>query len=510
MGQIEVVGPGVIGAYLRRHAEEGPERLALAWGSAGVALNWAELGRAVKAAKTEVVSARLAGRRVALHSRNPLGFAVLFLALLDSGSVVVPLEPNPAPTRVETMARAFGLAGVIGDELGDGEAGSDRSTGQPFPVGGLVARRRTSGTEVGLATEPAVLLSTSGTTGAPKGVLLELPILLANARGVVEHHRLTASDRGYSPLPLFHVNGEVVGLLSSLVSGAGLIVDDRFHRDRYWDVVDEFRPTWLNCVPAILAHLASRPPNVETFSIRFARSASAPLPVPVLARFETVTGIGVLETYGMTEAAGQIAANPLNRGLRRPGSVGQPVGIQLGILDPEGRRVPVGEVGEVAIKGPMVVRSYIKPDGRDTRIDARGPGSWLLTKDLGFLDSDGYIYLLGRSDDVINRGGEKLFPREIEQVLSAHAGVAEAALVGVGHPVLGQSPVGAVVVRPGYDASVVIEELKSACAAQLGRFQRPDSIVALDRFPNGPTGKTLRKALAEEVAALMAVGGPAQ
>ncbi|MST35222.1 AMP-binding protein, partial [Acidimicrobiaceae bacterium USS-CC1] len=278
----------------------------------------------------------------------------------------------------------------------------------------------------------ALVLASSGTTGRPKLIPLTEAQLLHTARGVVCHHGFTGADRGYSPLPLFHINGLVVGVLASLVGGYPLVVDRRFSASTFWDVVAREGVTWVNLVPAILAVLATvEPPPAEVVArVTFARSASAPLPVPTLERFERRTGIPVVETYGMTEAASQITANPRPPGERRPGSVGLPVGLELRVADRDGRPLPPGEIGQVEIRGDNVVDAYWEPAGtRPAERPARRPDGWLPTGDLGRLDGDGYLFLAGRADDVINRGGEKVYPREIEDVLLADADVAAAAVV---------------------------------------------------------------------------------
>ncbi|MGH9017520.1 MAG: AMP-binding protein, partial [Acidimicrobiales bacterium] len=365
-----------------------------------------------------------------------------------------------------------------------------------------------------------IVLMSSGTTGEPKRIALSESQLLHAAGSIAEHHRLSPADRGFCPLPLFHINAEVVGLLATLMSGACLVVDDRFHRTGFWSIMAETRVTWINAVPAIIARLADLGPD-ETVpaGIRFIRSASAPLAVATLERFEARTGIPVLETYGMTEAASQITANPLD-GVRKPGSVGRPVGIELRIVpdpglsryggrpsDAVGR--PTGgdhgqsedrlAFGQVEIRGPSVITAYA--DGRHgTRFDAAG---WLRTGDIGHLDDDGYLYLDGRVDDVINRGGEKLFPREIEEVLSAAPEVTAAVVVAGDDPVFGQVPVAFVTVRAVTTASgadtldPVADRLRTLLTTQLARTRRPSALFIVTDLPRGRTGKLSRRALQE-------------
>jgi acyl-CoA synthetase (AMP-forming)/AMP-acid ligase II len=349
-----------------------------------------------------------------------------------------------------------------------------------------------------------VLLSSSGTTGTPKIVPLTERQLLAAAGRVAAHHGLGPGERGYSPLPLFHVNAQVVGLLSALVAGAGLVVDRRFHRTDFWTLLASWQVTWLNAVPAVLAILADAPaPDAATAArLRFARSASAPLPPAVQTRFEERAGVSVLETYGMTEAASQVTANPLETAARQPGSAGLPVGLALRVVDPDGLPCLAGETGAVEIRGRDVVRHYLEP-GRDQRLRAaRNAAGWLVTGDVGRLDDRGFVFLTGRADDVINCGGEKIYPREIEDLLRSHPGVTQAAVVGRPDDVLGQCPVAYVTARPGPEPAELAGVLMRICEARLGRSRRPRRLVVVDRVPTGPTGKVSRRQLEREPAIL--------
>ena len=292
---------------------------------------------------------------VALRLDDHLGYAATFAALLAGGQLVVPLAPR-APAREE--ARAQELTGPVATiatvgrhaalQVHAGAAGSPRPGPFAAPSGGAV-----------------VLLCTSGTSGAPKVVALAERQLAHVAAGVASHHGLGPGDRGLSPLPLFHVNAEVVGVLATLAAQATLVVDDRFHRTGFWPLVEARRITWVNAVPAIISVLASTPgPVAPPHRVRFVRSASAALGAATLARFERLTGLGVLETYGMTEAASMITANPLE-GRRKPGSVGLPVNTELRVVGPAHQAVPRGGVGRVEIRGrgpsPPMPRGAVAP-----------------------------------------------------------------------------------------------------------------------------------------------------
>jgi acyl-CoA synthetase (AMP-forming)/AMP-acid ligase II len=498
-------------------ASSTPNRPAFVDGFDGSGVTWhdvaaqagrlTELGRAADASRQPVLGLLLS---------RPTVFCCSYLAALAAGLCVVPLDPRSTPDELSWNVVSLGLDAVVVDEVPDDRLDALISCGaNVFDSNG--ARQggqegRVEGHPGAPTPGPAVILTTSGTTGQPKLVPLAEQQLLFVAAQVAGHHRLSAEDRGYCPLPLFHINGQVVGILSTLVSGGSLVVDQRFNRDRFWDTVECVGATWLNLVPALLAVAAGLDPPGRDLSarVRFARSASSALPDPVRTRFESASGIGVLETYGMTEAASQITANPLQRKRRRAGSAGLPVGTRVRIVGEDGRtEAPPGAVGTVEIRGPGVVRHYLRTGRQAPTIPSRTPAGWLRTGDLGALDADGFLYLAGRSDDVINRGGEKVYPREIEEVLLSDPRVTSAAVVGRPHPILGAEPVAFLttsVDRGRGEADAVLADVGSACASTLSRYKRPVEIRIADVLPTGATGKVARQALSQEVAGRIGAG----
>ncbi|HEY7260311.1 MAG TPA: AMP-binding protein [Trebonia sp.] len=434
------------------------------------------------------------GTPIAVRHPEPLEYATALLAIVAAGRVAVPLDPGAPPAeaaRVLAVARPAATVtnGPFGLDTpliagGTPAAGGFRGVAPP----GKQSSERDCG-------DCGIFLCTSGTTGTPKGILLRDEQLAHTAASVVSAHRLTRADRGYCSLPLFHVNAEVVGLLATLRAGAYLAVDRKFSRRGFWEMIAEQRITWINAVPAIISILAMNPPAARPETVRFARSASAPLPPSALERFEGAVGVPVIETYGMTEAASMITANPLD-GPRKPGSAGRPAGTEVRVETPDGAAAP-GEVGRVRIRGGGVIRGYAS-GGRPGVIDADG---WLDTGDLGYLDSGGYLFLVGRSDDVINRGGEKIYPREIEEILLAQPGVRAAAVTGAADEVLGERPVACVVPDAGWPAGDVEALLRKACAAELPRHKQPSEYRLVAELPLGSTGKISRRALKDLVAA---------
>jgi acyl-CoA synthetase (AMP-forming)/AMP-acid ligase II len=441
------------------------------------------------------------GDRVGLLIADPLDFAVGFVALLSAGLWVAPLDPTVLRSDTAPLAERasmLGLCSIVGRE----EPSSDRDGQWTFTT---PARPNDRGSEVagGASHRGAggVILATSGTTGTPKVMLLPIAQLLHTADLVARHNELAASDRGFNPLPLWHINGEVVGVLATLVAGASLVLDDHFHRTEFWSLIDRFEVTWINAVPAIISRLVQlhSDESVPT-RVRFIRSASAPLPAVVLQAFEANTGVAVVESYGMTEAASQICANPL-RGPRKVGSVGPAIGVEVRIGHStddvvDGTSLAKG-VGPVEIRGPSVIGRY-EGTGYEDRFDA---DAWLSTGDLGYLDDDGYLFLVGRSDDVINRGGEKIFPREIEDVILGVNGVSAAAVIGLPDEVFGQVPV-AYVELLGVSESpaaghveMVVGEIRAALVAAFARARRPVTISVVAQLPRHSTGKIQKKLL---------------
>ncbi len=435
-----------------------------------------------------------AGAAVALRLPDPLDYATALVGIIGAGRVVVPLDPAAPGIELERMLTVANPQVVVGGSESDLRPGLTVIS-PPDPLA------EDSALPAGLSASGGIFLCTSGTTGTPKGILLRDDQLAHVAGAVAVHHRLKPSDRGYCCLPLFHINAEVVGLLGTLAAGACLVLERKFSRRGFWPLVESRRISWINAVPAIITVLAMDPPGSFRAAgrIRFVRSASAPLAPSVLERFEASFGIPVVETYGMTEAASMIAANPLD-GPRKAGSVGRQAGAEVRVMPPTGAAVyaaevigPLNAIGRVQIRGRGVITQYAA-NGRPGAID---PDGWLDTGDLGYLDQDGYLFLAGRSDDVINRGGEKIYPREIEDFLLAQDGVSSAAVVAAHDEVLGERPVAYVVPAGSGRPDELQDALRMACEMGLPRPKRPSSFSIVPELPLGPTGKIARRRLKE-------------
>jgi oxalate---CoA ligase len=442
------------------------------------------------------------GDRVGLLSADPLACALGFLGILGAGRIVAPLSPDLPSGALGDTCDHVGLSVVFADRpalAGSRVQSWVRTPGAGFAMPAPLARRPRRRLEDDQASCAGVALATSGTTGRAKVVELRERQLLHTAWSIASHHRLGADDVGFSPLPMWHINAEVVGLFATLCAGGRIVLDERFHRGGFWDQVGTHETTWINAVPAIVARLVPlRDGEAVPNSLRFVRSASAPLPTAVLRRFEDATGVPVIETYGMTEASSQITANPLVG--RKLGSVGQPIGVELRVRAFEARggafrAASVGDAGDVEIRGAGVISSYAGGSHAE-RFDVDG---WLSTGDIGSLDAEGFLTLLGRGDDLINRGGEKFYPREIEEVVFADATVQAVAVVGRSDEALGQVPVAYVVpselASPDGTFEQLIERLEKRCFESLGRTRTPVEFHVVATLPTGVAGKIRRREL---------------
>jgi len=342
-----------------------------------------------------------------------------------------------------------------------------------------------------------LLLHTSGTTSRPKVVPISQRNLAQSARNIATSLALTADDRSLNVMPLFHIHGLMAGLLAPLSVGATVVATAGFDVFAFFNQLATFAPTYYTAVPTMhqmIIDRGQRRPEAAAAKLRFIRSSSASLPSSVLEQLEGLFGAPVLEAYGMTEATHQMCVNPLPPGQRKPRSVGLPTGIKLAVLDESGSPVAAGSTGQVAIKGATVVTHY--QDNPQATADAFQHG-WFLTGDEGYLDVDGYLYLTGRLKELINRGGEKISPLEIDEALLRHESVGQAVTFAVAHRKLGEDVAAGVVLRP--DAVVSERELKDFLAQSLAAFKVPRSIVFLDELPKGATGKLQRIGLAERL-----------
>ncbi len=343
-----------------------------------------------------------------------------------------------------------------------------------------------------------LVLHTSGTTSRPKVVPLTQANLFASASNIANTLMLNPADLCLNVMPLFHIHGLIAVVLSSMRAGACVCCTPGFNALKFFDLVASEKPTWYSGVPtmhqAILLRAKRNPDKVAAAKFRFVRSSSASLPPAVFNELAETFDCPVIEAYGMTEATHQMASNPLPPGVQKPGFVGQPAGPEIAILDPEGKEVAQGGVGEICIRGDNVTPGYDNNPKANAESFTNG---WFRTGDQGFFDEDGYLKVTGRIKEIINRGGEKVSPLEVDDVFMDHPAVEQFVTFALPHKMLGEEVAAAVVLAEG--AEVSEKELRAFAADKLASFKIPRHFVFLDEIPKGATGKMQRIGLAEKL-----------
>ncbi|MBK7332923.1 MAG: AMP-binding protein [Betaproteobacteria bacterium] len=512
--------PDTVHARLAQHADRRPDAVALE--SAGrPPLTYAGL-RGLVDSSVDVLNRAGAGRGdcVAIVLPHTPELATACLAV-SACAAAAPLNPDYRETEFDFQFDSLAPKLVI---LPTGRTSAARAVAQArgIPIVELTAVegaatgtfRLTPPTGVGAvregghlrADDVALVLHTSGTTARPKKVPLTQGNLLASVGNLVSSLGLGAGDRVLHVLPMFHVGGIVDVLAAPLVAGGSVVCTSGYSEPEFYRSLETFRPTWTQCVPAMLRELADNAEKhrttIERSSLRFIRSVSAALPVALLSEVEAAFRVPVVEIYGMTETAGLIASNPFPNGVRKPGSVGIAAGAAIAVVDGTGAAVPTGTRGEVVVKGDNVMRGYA---GGEEANAATRYGEWFRTGDEGCLDGDGYLFLTGRIKEIINRGGEKISPPEVDDVLLSHPAVAEAATFALPHPTLGEEVAAAVVLRPG--ATVAKHELVAYAKSRLAYFKVPHVVHFLQAIPRTAGGKLQRNRLAETLGLAYATSG---
>jgi acyl-CoA synthetase (AMP-forming)/AMP-acid ligase II len=399
----------------------------------------------------------------------------------DTGAVALLVQPASVAAALAAAPPAMRLIEVIDDADGLPTFRLVRgaTAAQPFTPAG--------------ADDIAMILHTSGTTSRPKRVPIRHRNLVASASNIAATYGLSPADTTLCVMPLFHIHGIAASLLASLATGGTVVCPAGFDALRFFGWIQTYRPSWYSAVPTMHQLILSRAERnqavIRDNPLRFIRSSSAPLPPVIMERIEAVFGAPLLEAYGMTEASHQMTSNQLPPGIRRPGSVGIGVGVEVAIMDEHGALLPVGTRGEVVIRGPNVIDGY--ENNPEANASAFVDG-WFRTGDQGVIDEAGQLTLTGRLKELINRGGEKISPLEIDDVLLRHPAVAEALAFAVPHPALGEDIHAAVVLRE----AATERELREHCAASLADFKVPRSIHLLEALPRGDTGKLQRMAMA--------------
>ena len=344
----------------------------------------------------------------------------------------------------------------------------------------------------------ALVLHTSGTTSRPKIVPLTHRNVSASAQNIAHSTRFSSADRGLNVMPLFHIHGLIAGILAPLSQGGEVYCTHGFNALKFFSQMDEVKPTWYTAVPTMHQAILSRSNNnkevIARVPLRFIRSSSSALPPQVLAELEATFKAPVIEAYGMTEAAHQMTCNPLPPGQRKPGSVGLAAGPEIAIMSADGELLASGSTGEIVIRGNNVTPGYENNDKANADAFTHG---WFRTGDQGMIDEEGYVSITGRLKEIINRGGEKFSPREVDEVLMDHPAVAQVVCFGIPHAKLGEEVGAAVVLREGMTATE--KELREYTAIRLADFKVPRKILLMDEIPKGATGKLQRIGIAQKL-----------
>ncbi|WP_245426705.1 acyl--CoA ligase [Mesorhizobium sp. YM1C-6-2] len=480
-----------------------PERAALSHGA---------LRRQIRAAAEQLHALGL-GRndRVAIVLPNGPEMATAFLSVAACASTA-PLNPAYRAEELDFYLSDIGAKAIL---VAEGETGpavevagklgigvlrlvalADAPAGSFRIEGGAIGPAAAS--ELAQPSDIALLLHTSGTTSRPKLVPLSHANLAASARHIGATLALTPGDRCLNIMPLFHIHGLIAAVLSSLAAGSSVFCTPGFNALRFFQWLTEAKPSWYTAVPtmhqAILARAARNEEALAAAKLRFIRSSSASLPAQVMAELEATFRCPVIEAYGMTEAAHQMASNRLPPGQRKAGSVGASAGPDLAVMAPDGTLLQAGAQGEIVIRGPNVTAGYAKNPEANAAAFAFG---WFHTGDQGVLDEDGYLRVTGRLKEIINRGGEKISPLEVDDVLMDHPDIAQCVTFAMPHDKLGEEVAAAIVLREGRSASE--SEIRTFASGRLADFKVPRRIVILDEIPKGATGKLQRIGLAAKL-----------
>lgn len=454
------------------------------------------------------------GSTVAAMLPNCAELVITMFAAWGVGAALTPVNPALTDEEVLYQLQDSGSVLLVGDQRAAALAGasdissmlatsiftsnSRSGTTDPSTTDPSQSPVKASGPQprAARADDVALVIYTSGTTGRPKGVVLDHANLRAMSTSLIEELRLSAADTSLLVLPLFHTNGLVVSVLSTLRAGGNVVIAPRFSAGTFWDLVEAHKPTYFSAVPTMYALLqATTTRRVDTSSLRFAICGAAPMPPDLITGFEQQFSVPIVEGYGLSEGTVASTLNPVD-GPRKPGTVGIALpGQAVATMDKNGAFTPAGTPGEVVIRGANVMRGYLgQPDVTATVLR----DGWLHTGDVGYFDDDGYLVLVDRIKDMIIRGGENIYPKEIEDVLYRHPGVMEAAVVGAPDPVMGEVPVAYVAPRP--DVSLTAEELTAHCERALAKYKRPREIRVLPSLPKSSVGKIVKRLLRDDAA----------
>ena len=453
--------------------------------------------------------------RVAIVLPNGPEMATCFMACA-SGVTSAPLNPAYRADEFEfylsdlharalivekgSTSAAVDVAQKMGVRVIDLIADSERGAGSfhLHPRGGDTATGQAERMGYAEPGDISMVLHTSGTTSRPKIVPLSQSNLVASATNIRNSLQFTSQDCGLNVMPLFHIHGLIAGVLAPLAAGSQVFCTPGFNALKFFSWMDEAKPTWYTAVPTMHQAIVSRAKgNQEVIArnpLRFMRSSSSSMPPQVIAELEQILGAPLIEAYGMTEATHQMACNPMPPAVRKPGKVGIAAGPEIAIMDNDGSLLPRGGTGEIVIRGANVTAGYENNPKANEEAFENG---WFRTGDQGVMDEEGYISITGRLKEIINRGGEKVSPREVDEILMDHAAVAQVVCFGMPHPKLGEEVAAVVVLREGHQ--VTERELQAFVSSRAAEYKVPKKILFMDEIPKGATGKLQRIGLAAKL-----------
>ncbi len=499
-----------IGKVLSEKALENPDKVFMYY--EGISKTYKEMDEIASRVANELLNLGLnKGDNVCLLMTNIPEFIYVFFGNSRAGIVTCPINPalrsdeleyiinNSEAKIIVVESRLVPNVRKIRDRLGKLEqiivvGGEEEGNEHSFDK--LIAYSQMEKPDVDVSEDDtAAIIYTSGTTGKPKGAVLTHKNYIWDATMMGRQTKMTEDDRFMCILPLFHVNGQVVTVLGPLVVGAAMVLVNRFSASRFFETVDKYKPTAFSAVPTIYAMLLNTPgtEGYDLSSLRFCVCGAAPMPVEVFNNFEKAFNASILEGYGLSEGTCASSVNPLD-GTRKVGSIGLPFpGQQMKIVDHDGNELPNGERGEIVIKGPNVMKGYYNnPEATEAAIR----DGWLHTGDMGYVDDDGYFFISGRIKEMIIRGGENIYPKEIEEFIYQIDAVAEAAVVGVPDDFYGEEVKAYIVLKEGKSATE--EEILNFCLEKMAKYKCPKSVAFIKEMPKTPTGKIQKKKLVEE------------
>jgi long-chain acyl-CoA synthetase len=492
---------------LESRAAARPDKTFLFSEADGREFSYAEFDRSVNRA-ARLLSARGIGKGdvVSLLMPNSAEYIIAYFACFKLGALAGPvnsllkpqeisyvinnseakallIHPEFTPRVNEILDQAPSLKHVI--EFDDEATATKEFAGDNVPLPSVKIERD----------DEAIIIYTSGTTGKPKGCLLTHGNLIANARQISGWLGFTERDRLLTVMPLFHMNAVSVTTMTPLYAGGSTVVSPKFSASRFWQIISDYEVTSFGSVATMLSMLLETytggvPEGLQTAQLRFAMCGSAPVPAEVMKRFEERFDCLIIEGYGLSESTCRSTFNPPDE-RRRPGSCGMPIGNEMKVVDDEDKEVPDGSLGEIVLRGENILKGYFKNPEATERAFRRG---WFHTGDVGYRDPEGFFYIVDRKSDMIIRGGENIYPREIDEVLYQHPSVAAAATIGVPDTLYGEEVAAFIILKEGRQATEA--EVIDFCRERLADYKCPKTVRFVREIPKGPTGKLLKRELA--------------